>query len=52
MKRLYLLKEIALYLYYQKKWWLVPIIVVVGFMALFAAIIESSAILPFIYTIF
>ena len=47
-----LLKEFWLFLRESKKWWLLPIVVVlvlVGFLLVFA---QGSALAPFIYTIF
>ncbi|HSG09908.1 MAG TPA: DUF5989 family protein [Longimicrobiales bacterium] len=47
-----LLKEFWLFLRVRKKWWLLPIIVVmllVGSLLVFA---QGSALAPFIYTIF
>lgn len=47
-----LLKELWLFLRVRKKWWLLPIIVmmlVVGALLVFA---QGSALAPFIYTIF
>ncbi len=47
-----LLKEFWMFLRVRKKWWLLPIIVVmllVGTLLIFA---QGSALAPFIYTIF
>jgi hypothetical protein len=47
-----LLKELWMYLRVRKKWWLVPIIIVmlvIGGLLIFA---QTSALAPFIYTIF
>lgn len=47
-----LIKELWAYMRIRKKWWLIPIIVVmllVGSLLVFA---QGSALAPFIYTIF
>ena len=45
------IKELFIYIYSQRKWWLAPIIIlllIVGLFVLFA----DSAIAPFIYALF
>ena len=45
------IKELFIYIYSQRKWWLAPIIIlllIVGLFVLFA----DTAIAPFIYTLF
>ena len=52
MSKLYIVKEFWDFLKVRKKWWLLPIIVV---MVLFGALIvftEGSALAPFIYALF
>jgi hypothetical protein len=52
MQRLWLLKEAWLLLRQNKKWWLWPIVItmlLVGSLLVFA---QTSALAPFIYTIF
>jgi drug/metabolite transporter superfamily protein YnfA len=52
MRFLFLLKEFWLFLRQNKKWWLLPIILmllVLGALLIFA---QSSALAPFIYAIF
>lgn len=47
-----LLEELWLFLRHRKKWWLLPILVIlllVGSLLIFA---QGSALAPFIYTIF
>jgi hypothetical protein len=47
-----LVKEVWIYMQARKKWWLMPIVmlmVMVGFLLVFA---HGSALAPFIYTIF
>ena len=47
-----LAKEFWLFLRIRKKWWLAPILLVLGLMALLIVLTEGSAIAPFIYTLF
>lgn len=52
MSKISLLKEFGQYLMTNKKWWLTPIIIMI---LLFGALIfftQSSAVAPFIYTLF
>ena len=52
MSKLYIMKEFWDFLKVRKKWWLLPIIVL---MVLFGALIvftEGSALAPFIYALF
>ena len=47
-----LIKEFALFIKHEKKWWLIPLVVVlllVGALVLFAS---SSPLAPFIYPLF
>jgi hypothetical protein len=46
------LKELWLFLRERKKWWLLPIIVVLLFLGFLIAISGGSALGPFIYTLF
>jgi len=47
-----LAKEFWLFLKVRKKWWLAPILLVLGLMALLIVFTEGSAVAPFIYTLF
>lgn len=47
-----LVNEFLAFVKYRKKYWLVPLLIILGLLALLAVIVESSAIMPFIYTIF
>jgi hypothetical protein len=47
-----LAKEFWLFLKIRKKWWLAPIVIVLGIMGLLIVLTEGSAIAPFIYTLF
>jgi uncharacterized phage infection (PIP) family protein YhgE len=52
MGKLGILKELWAYLRMNKKWWLAPIIIallLLGFLIFFT---QSSAVAPFIYTLF
>jgi hypothetical protein len=52
MARSSLLREFWLYLKVRKKWWLLPIIVVMVMLGALLVFAQSSALAPFIYTIF
>ena len=47
-----LLKEFWLYLRVRKKWWLLPIVIVMVLMGALLVVAEGSALAPFVYTIF
>ncbi len=47
-----LLREFWIFLKVRKKWWLLPIMVVMLLLGLLLAFAETSALAPFIYTIF
>ena len=46
------LLEFWLFLRERKKWWLAPILLVLGILSLLIVFTEGSAIAPFIYTLF
>jgi len=46
------LKEIWLFLRDRKKWWLTPIIVTIILLALLVFAGSSTAVAPFVYTLF
>jgi competence protein ComGC len=52
MSRLSILKELWDFLKHNKKYWLVPIIVVLVLLGVLLVLAEKSAIAPFIYTLF
>jgi hypothetical protein len=52
MGKMSLVKEIWLYLRQNKKYWLVPIIFVLILMSVLLIVAQSSALAPFIYSIF
>ena len=47
-----LAREFWLFLKERKKWWLAPIVVVMGLLGLLIVFTEGSALAPFIYTLF
>lgn len=46
------LKELFSFLMKSKRWWLTPIVIVLLLVGLLIFIAESSAVAPFIYTLF
>lgn len=47
-----LMREFALFLKKEGKWWLVPMVVVLLALAVLLVFVEGSAIAPFIYSLF
>ena len=47
-----LVREFWLFLRVRKKWWLAPIVVVMGLLGLLIVATQGSALAPFIYTLF
>ena len=47
-----ILKEFWGFLMERKKWWLLPIIIMLALLGLLIVFTEGSAIAPFIYTLF
>jgi hypothetical protein len=52
MSRLVLIKDIWDYLRIRKKYWLLPIIIMLLLLGLLLIFTEGSALSPFIYTLF
>ena len=52
MGKIGILKEFWDFLKVRKKWWLTPIIVVLLLLGALIVLTESSAVAPFIYTLF
>lgn len=52
MGKLSILKEFWDFLKVRKKWWLVPIILILVLLGALIILTESSAVAPFIYTLF
>ena len=51
--RLGLVSELWAFLRVRKKWWLAPILIILGMMSLLIVLTESSGVLaPFIYALF
>jgi len=46
------LKDLWNFLKERKKWWLIPIIITIGILTILILLGGSSAIAPFIYTLF
>ncbi len=47
-----ILSELFSFLMHRKKWWLVPILVLLVLLSLLIVLTEGSAVAPFIYTLF
>jgi hypothetical protein len=52
MSKMSLIKEIWLYMRQNKKYWLIPILFILILMSLLLVLAQSSALAPFIYSIF
>ncbi len=52
MSKLSIIWEFWLFLRVRKKWWLMPIIVLLLLLGVLLVFAESSAVAPFIYTLF
>ncbi|MCK4546646.1 MAG: hypothetical protein KAW17_04305 [Candidatus Eisenbacteria sp.] len=52
MGKLALMAEFWQFLKYRKKWWLAPIIIVLVLLGALLVLTETSAVAPFIYTLF
>jgi len=52
MSKLETVKELWAFLRVRKKWWLLPVIVILGFLSFLIILAEGSAFAPFIYTLF
>ena len=50
--RFRLLGEFFQFLRQEKKWWLAPILVILGLLSIFIVLTESSSLLPAIYALF
>ncbi len=47
-----LVREFWLFLRVRKKWWLAPIVIVLGLVGMLIVFTQGSALAPFIYTLF
>ena len=52
MSKLSIIKEFWAFLIVRKKWWLLPIVILLLLLGALIVFTESSAIAPFIYTLF
>ena len=52
MGKLSIIKELWDFLKVRKRWWLLPIIILLLLLGLLIIFTESSAVAPFIYTLF
>jgi len=52
MSKLKILKEFWDFLRVRKRWWLAPIVIILLLLGLLIIFTESSAVAPFIYTLF
>lgn len=52
MKKAEFIKELWDFLMARKKWWILPIVVVLVLLGLLIVLTEGSAVAPFIYTLF
>ena len=52
MGKLAIIKEFWQFLRVRKKWWLLPIMIILLLLSALIIFTESSAIAPFIYTLF
>lgn len=50
--RFRLLHEFFQFLRQEKKWWLAPILIILGLLSIFIVLTESSSLLPAIYALF
>ncbi|MFH1782711.1 MAG: DUF5989 family protein [Candidatus Omnitrophota bacterium] len=51
-KRLNIIKELFTFFWERKLWWMIPIVVVLLLFGLLIFFTQSSAVAPFIYTLF
>lgn len=52
MGKLSIIKEFWNFLIHRKKWWLAPIVIFLVLLGALIVFTESSAVAPFIYTLF
>ncbi|MDH5716793.1 MAG: DUF5989 family protein [Spirochaetia bacterium] len=52
MSKLSIIKELLVFCKQNKKWWLIPIILVLMLLGFFIIFSESSALAPYIYSVF
>jgi hypothetical protein len=52
MSKRRVVREFWEFLRHEKKYWLIPILVILGFLGMVMTFSQSSAVAPFIYTLF
>jgi uncharacterized protein DUF5989 len=52
MSRYSIVSELWLFMKVRKKWWLLPIVIVLLLVGALLVLVQGSALAPFIYTIF
>jgi hypothetical protein len=52
MSNISLMRELWAFMKVRKKWWLLPVIVIMMLVGMLIAFAQGSALAPFIYTIF
>jgi len=52
VRRVGIMQELLAFLWAQKLWWLMPMVFVLLVLGIFLVFAQSSAIAPFIYTLF
>lgn len=52
MAKISILAEFWLFIRYRKKWWLGPILMVLALLGVIVVFAETSALAPFIYSLF
>ena len=45
-------KDFGQFLVHEKRWWLIPVFVVLGLLCTLIVLTEGSAMLPLVYTLF
>lgn len=52
MSKLLIVRELWDFLKVRKKWWLLPIVLMLGLLGFLIVFTQSSAVAPFVYTLF
>ena len=52
MSKLRVVREFWEFLKHEKKFWLLPIVIILGLLGLLLVFAQSSAVAPFVYTLF
>ncbi len=50
--RLRILSELFTFLWHRKRWWMIPMIALLVLIGFFLVLTQSSAVAPFIYSLF